>query len=284
MINSIVVPVGGLGSRNLPATKSIPKELLPIVDKPALQYIVEEAVAAGISDVLFVTSRYKKAIEDYFDDFPDLEEILLKKGKADMLRKVKEPAELARFFFTRQKHANGLGDAVSYAEEHISDDAFAIALPDDIVRANSPCLKQMVEVYEKYRCSVIAVEKVAWEDVSKYGIISGKEIEPGLFELYNVIEKPARDKAPTNYAIIGRYILTKQIFSELKTIKRGAGGEYQLTDAILSLIKKEKVYGYIFEGERFDIGNPAGFIKTNINFGLNNPEYSAELKDYLKSL
>lgn len=282
MIESVVIPVAGLGTRNLPATKSIPKEMLPVLDKPAIHYIIEEARESGIKKALLVSGRHKKAIEDYFDSFPELEHILKQKGKEKALKSILEPLSIMKIFITRQAEAKGLGHAVYQAKEFINEPAFAVMLPDDLAISDTPYLKQLIDAYNRFHTSVIAVEYVPKNDVSSYGIIEAAEVEEGIYEVKGLVEKPQPADAPSNLGIIGRYVLTKEIFEELENIKPGAGGELQLTDAMRGLIKRQKMYAVVCKGKRFDIGNISGLIKTNIAYALHSEDYRAEILDYIK--
>lgn len=287
-IRKAVLPVAGHGTRVLPATKSIPKELLPVVDRPALQYVVDEALEAGIEHIVFVTGRGKGAIEDYFDEAFELETSLAAKAsKADILKEVQKtklPAGAASF--TRQQAPLGLGHAVWCAKDIIGDEPFAVLLPDVIVRAKPSCLAQMVEAYNKVGGNIVAVDPVPEERVSSYGVIAPKSRDGRLIEMSGMVEKPPREEAPSNLKITGRYILQPEIFKILETQERGAGGEIQLTDAMIGLSKTQKFYGVEFEGERHDCGSKPGFLRANIAFGLQRPELRdglrAEMKKYLE--
>ncbi|WP_243292802.1 UTP--glucose-1-phosphate uridylyltransferase GalU [Bacillus sp. FJAT-47783] len=285
-IKKAIIPAAGLGTRFLPATKAQPKEMLPIVDKPTIQYIIEEAVESGIEDIIIVTGRGKRAIEDHFDKSYELEETLAKKEKWKMLEKVQRIADLANIHYIRQKEPKGLGHAISCARTFVGDEPFAVMLGDDIVQADIPSLKQLINVYEKYKSPVVGVQKVKKEDVSKYGIVNyfSPAIEEKVFSIHDLIEKPSIEKAPSTSAIMGRYILTPEIFRILTQLKPGTGGEIQLTDAINVLLKTQQVLAYHFEGERYDVGDKLGFIKATIDFGLQREELKDDLYQYLQEL
>jgi UTP--glucose-1-phosphate uridylyltransferase len=280
----VVIPAAGLGTRLLPATKAQPKEMLPVVDKPAIQYVVEEAVASGIKDILIITGRGKRAIEDHFDRAMELEYLLEKKEKKEELEEIRRISEMANIFYIRQKEQLGLGHAVLCAKEHINEDTFAVMLGDDLIINSKPCLKQLIEVYKKRNCSVLAIQTVPDDMVSKYGIIKGKQIADNLFEIQDIIEKPNPDEAPSNMASIGRYILTPQIFECLEKTKPGVGGEIQLTDGIKSLLSKETVYAFQFSGSRYDIGSKEDWIKMTVELALKRPELKEGISEFLKTL
>lgn len=277
-----IIPAAGLGTRFLPATKAMPKEMLPIVDKPTIQYIVEEAIASGIEDIIIVTSNTKRAIEDHFDTNFELEESLKRTGKTDLLQKVKE-AEVD-LHYIRQKEAKGLGHAVWCARKFIGDDPFAVLLGDDIVRAEVPGLKQLINQYEETHCSVVGVQQVADHETDRYGIVDPCEKVGRRYQVKEFVEKPARGTAPSNLAIMGRYVLTPEIFTYLDKHETGAGGEIQLTDAIQALNEKEKVYAYDFEGTRYDVGEKLGFIKTTIEFALERDDLKEDVLQYLEEV
>ncbi|MEW9671334.1 UTP--glucose-1-phosphate uridylyltransferase GalU [Ammoniphilus sp. 3BR4] len=283
-VRKAIIPAAGLGTRFLPATKAMPKEMLPIVDKPTIQYIVEEAVESGIEDIIIVTGKGKRAIEDHFDNSFELEQNLLEKGKMDLLNEVQKSSQMVDIHYIRQKEAKGLGHAIWCARKFIGDEPFAVLLGDDIVQAEKPCLKQMIEQYDRYRASVIGVQHVADEEVSRYGIVDGKEIHERFYSVSHLVEKPKKEVAPSNLAIMGRYILSPKIFDILDNQKPGAGGEIQLTDAIAELNKIEAVYAYDFEGTRYDVGEKLGFIKTQVEFALKRNDLRAELLEYLHGI
>ncbi|ODS41427.1 MAG: UTP--glucose-1-phosphate uridylyltransferase [Candidatus Altiarchaeales archaeon WOR_SM1_79] len=280
----VVIPAAGLGTRLLPATKAQPKEMLPVVDKPAIQYVVEEAVASGIRDILIITGRGKRAIEDHFDKSVELEYILKKSGKSEELREISRISDMANIFYIRQKEQLGLGHAVLCAKEHINDEPFAVMLGDDLIINEKPCIKQLLDVFEKLNSSIIAVEPVPQEMVHRYGIIKGKQIEQNLYEIEEIIEKPSKEKAPSNMATIGRYVLSPRIFGCIERTEPGVGGEIQLTDAIRLLLASEKVYAYEFTGKRYDIGTKEDWIKATIELALKRDELKHELKEFLKRI
>ncbi|MCP2604913.1 UTP--glucose-1-phosphate uridylyltransferase GalU [Candidatus Aminicenantes bacterium AH-873-B07] len=284
MIRKAVIPAAGFGTRFLPVTKAIPKEMLPIVDKPLIQYGIEEIISSGINQILIITSRNKNSIEDYFDRNPELEKILKEKGKKDLLKEIKKVADLAYITYLRQKEMLGLGHAVLIAEDFIGNEPFAILLPDDIIDSDKPCLKQLIEVYSEYSCSVVALEKVDEEGTRKYGIIKPKQISDRIFEIEDVIEKPGPEKAYSNLAVIGRYVFEPLIFSELKRTEPDSKGEIQLTNAFGLLTKKRPVYGLVFEGKRYDAGDKLGFIEANIKLALKRKEFEKRIKKFLSSL
>jgi UTP--glucose-1-phosphate uridylyltransferase len=286
-VRKAIIPAAGLGTRFLPATKAQPKEMLPIVDKPTIQYIIEEAVASGIEDIIIVTGRGKRAIEDHFDKSYELEETLAKKGKYEQLEEVQGISKLANIHYIRQKEPLGLGHAISCASRFIGDEPFAVLLGDDIVHSpEKPCLKQLIDVYERYNSSVIGVQEVPQKDVSKYGVISinQNEIDNGVFHINDLVEKPKVEDAPSNYAIMGRYVLRPEIFEILENQTPGAGNEIQLTDAIKKLNELQMVVGYEFEGERHDVGDKFGFIKATVDFALERGDLQEQVMDYLKKI
>jgi len=268
VIRKAVIPVAGLGTRFLPATKAQPKEMLPIVDKPVIQYIVEEAAAAGIKQIIFVTGRHKRAIEDHFDRNLELERALEEKGKVELLKMVRQISDLVDIVYVRQKEPLGLGHAVLTAEPAVGNEPFAVLLGDDIMVSSPPAIKQLIDVFDKYRCSVLGIQEVPQEDVSKYGIVGGKEIEEGVYKVDTLIEKPTTEEAPSNLAITGRYILTPGIFDALRDIPPGKGGEIQLTDGIQKLGLREAIYAKIIEGKRYDTGTKVGFLEATVDFAL----------------
>ena len=283
-VRKAVIPAAGLGTRFLPATKSQPKEMLPIGDKPTIQYIIEEAAAAGVEDIIVVTGRNKRSIEDHFDRSIELEWELERKDKTEILEMVKAIPEIANIHFIRQKQPLGLGHAVLTASHFIGDEPFAVLLGDDVVVSKKPVLQQMVEVFNEYKTSILGVQEVAEEVVSKYGIVDCKHVEGGVYKVKDLVEKPAREVAPSRIAILGRYILTPAIFSYLETQEAGTGGEIQLTDGLKRLAKNEAMYAYIFKGHRYDVGTKMGFLQANIEFALRNPEVTDDLKKYLDTL
>jgi UTP--glucose-1-phosphate uridylyltransferase len=286
-VRKAVFPAAGLGTRFLPATKAMPKEMLPLVDKPIIQYGVEEAVASGCDQIIIITGRGKQAIEDHFDVSYELEKMLEERGKTDLLQIVRQISDLIHIAYVRQKEALGLGHAVLTARELVGDEPFAVLLADDVIDAEVPCLKQMMEVFDKMQCSVLATQVVEGPGISAYGVLEAEPV-PGsngkLYEVMNLVEKPRPEEAPSNLAVIGRYILTPTVFETLSDIKAGAGGELQLTDGLKQLLKKEKIYGYVFEGKRHDTGDKLGFLKATVEFALKRADLGGPLRQYLKSL
>lgn len=286
-VRKAIIPAGGLGTRFLPATKAQPKEMLPIVDKPTIQYIVEEAVESGIEDIIIVSGRGKRAIEDHFDKSYELESTLATKEKWVQLEEVQAISKLANIHYIRQKEPLGLGHAIASCSSFIGNEPFAVLLGDDIVKSKgTPCLKQLISIHERYHASVVGVQPVSNEEVSKYGIVApkGMEIEKGVIHLESLIEKPHIEQAPSNYAIMGRYILRPEIFPILQTLHPGAGGEIQLTDAIKLLNETQIVLAYHFEGIRYDIGDKLGFIKATLDFALERSDLQQELQLYMEQL
>ena len=283
-VRKAVIPAAGLGTRFLPATKSQPKEMLPIVDKPTIQYIIEEAAAAGVEDIIVVTGRNKRSIEDHFDRSIELEFELERKDKEDMLQMVREIPAIANIHFIRQKQPLGLGHAVLTASHFIGEEPFAVLLGDDVVVSQKPVLQQMVEVFNEYKTSILGVQEVSADAVSRYGIVDCRHVDNDVYKVRDLIEKPKKEDAPSNIAILGRYILTPIIFKYLETQTPGAGGEIQLTDALKRLAKDEAMYAYVFKGHRYDVGTKIGFLQANIEFALRNPEVADEFKGYLDAL
>lgn len=283
-IRKAIIPAAGLGTRFLPATKAQPKEMLPIVDKPTIQYIVEEAVQSGIEDIIIVTGRGKRAIEDHFDKSYELEETLAKKGDYNRLEDVQNISKLANIHYIRQKEPLGLGHAIYCARRFIGNEPFAVMLGDDIVTSVTPCLKQLIERYNQFNASIVGVQQVKNEEVSKYGIIKiDNQAEEGLYKIASLVEKPKFGENPSNVAVMGRYILEPEIFEILERQEPGTGGEIQLTDAICKLTESQNVYAYEFNGIRYDVGDKLGFLKATIDFALEREELIQELKKYLKS-
>ncbi|WP_019377592.1 UTP--glucose-1-phosphate uridylyltransferase GalU [Virgibacillus halodenitrificans] len=280
-VKKAIIPAAGLGTRFLPATKAMPKEMLPIVDKPTIQYIVEEAVASGIEDIIIVTGKGKRAIEDHFDNNFELEDNLVKKEKFTLLEKVKQPSQVD-IHYIRQKEPKGLGHAVWCARKFIGNEPFAVLLGDDIVRSEKPCLRQLIEQFEETSSSVVGVQQVPKEETHRYGIVDPRMVEGRRYQVSNFVEKPAQGTAPSNLAIMGRYVFTPEIFDFLDKQEIGAGGEIQLTDAIQMLNELQKVYAYDFEGKRYDVGEKLGFVKTTIDLALENDEIKDELLAYLR--
>lgn len=280
-VRKAIIPAAGLGTRFLPATKAMPKEMLPVLDKPTIQYIVEEAVAAGIEDIIIVTGKHKRAIEDHFDHQVELEQSLKEKGKLDILKKVESSTNLANIFYIRQKKQKGLGHALLTAKQFIGDEPFAVLLGDDIVESEVPSIKQLLESYNKYEKSIIGVQEVSEADVSKYGIVEYSIKKDNLYSLSHLYEKPSIEETNSRMAIMGRYILTPDIFNELEKEKIGSGGEIQLTDALAELNKNNPIYAYEFKGKRYDVGNKLGLIKASIDFALKS-DIQDELRTYMK--
>jgi UTP--glucose-1-phosphate uridylyltransferase len=283
-VRKAVFPAAGLGTRFLPATKSSPKEMLALVDKPLIQYVVEEAVASGIESVIIVTGRGKAAIEDHFDVSFELEKLLGERGKAAELKAMRAISEMARVSYVRQKEALGLGHAVLQARDLVGDEPFAVMLSDDIIDSRTPALKQLLDVYEKYDAPVVAVFEVAGEAISRFGVIDGEEVEPGVYRIKDMVEKPKLADAPSDLAIIGRYVLTPDIFAEIEETQPGAIGEIQITDAMRSLLKRRPFYAVRFEGTRYDAGDKLGFLIATVAFALKHPELAEDFKDYLKTV
>lgn len=284
-VRKAIIPAAGLGTRFLPATKAQPKEMLPIVDKPTIQYIVEEAVASGIEDIIIVSGRGKRAIEDHFDKSYELEETLAKKEKYSVLEEIQSISNMANIHYIRQKEPKGLGHAIACASRFIGNEPFAVLLGDDIVKSETPCTKQLIDVFNKYQSAVVGVQAVPDEDVSKYGIISPLDKkEDNILNIDSLVEKPSKENAPSNFAIMGRYILTPEIFPILMNIHPGAGGEIQLTDAITKLNEEQAVLAYNFDGIRFDVGDKFGFIKATLDFALERSYLKDEVMDYLKKV
>ncbi len=283
-ITKAVFPAAGLGTRFLPATKAMPKEMLPLVDKPLIQYVVEEAVSSGIEEVVLVTGRGKRAIEDHFDVAFELEEELKAKGKHKILNEVQRIADLVTFCYIRQKKALGLGHAVLTAKRVVGNEPFAVLLGDDIIDAATPVLRQMMDVYRRYPGTILAIQKVPRSQTRNYGIIDARKIENDVYLVKHLVEKPAPEDAPSNLAIIGRYILTPEIFTALEHTKAGKGGEIQLTDGLRLLMEKQPIYAFEFEGTRYDAGDKLGFLKATVEFGLRNTEFGSEFRSYLQKL
>lgn len=283
-IRKAIIPAAGLGTRFLPATKAMPKEMLPIVDKPTIQYIIEEAVESGIEDIIIVTGKGKRSIEDHFDYVPELEKTLECKEKYNLLDEIRRITEMADIHYIRQKEPKGLGHAIWSARKFIGDEPFAVLLGDDIVQANKPAISQMMEIFNKYHSSIIGVKKVDKKDVSRYGIVDVVMIQDRIYTINDLVEKPSIDEAPSNIAIMGRYILTPEIFNILENQEIGAGGEIQLTDAIKRLNEEQAVYAYEFEGKRYDVGEKLGFIQTTIDFALQREDLRQELLKYMEKI
>ena len=286
-IRRAVFPAAGLGTRFLPATKAQPKEMLPLVDKPIIQYAVEEAVASGLENLILITGRGKNAIEDHFDVSFELEKLLQERGKPDLLRVVRAVSDMIHIAYVRQKEALGLGHAILMARDLVNDEPFAVLLGDDIIEAQTPCIRQLMDVSMRHQSSVVAIMEVARDELQRYGIIKGKSMAGGdgrLFEIEDMVEKPSTEDAPSNLAIIGRYILTPGIFESLRLTERGRGGEIQLTDGLRRLLSRERIIGYRFRGKRHDAGDKLGFLKATVEFALKNEELGADFRAYLQSL
>ncbi|MEB8173871.1 UTP--glucose-1-phosphate uridylyltransferase GalU [Staphylococcus equorum] len=284
LIKKAIIPAAGLGTRFLPATKAMPKEMLPILDKPTIQYIVEEAAKAGIEDIIIVTGKHKRSIEDHFDNQKELEMILEDKGKTDLLEKVHYSTSLANIFYVRQKEQKGLGHAIYSARQFIGNEPFAVLLGDDIVESETPAIKQLMNVYEETGKSVIGVQEVPYSETHRYGIIDPLEKLGLKYKVKQFVEKPKQGTAPSNLAIMGRYVLTPEIFDYLKSQKEGAGNEIQLTDAIERMNSESQVYAYDFEGNRYDVGEKLGFVKTTIEYALKDKNMKDELKAFINNL
>ena len=283
-VRKAVFPAAGLGTRFLPATKASPKEMLPLVDKPLIQYSVEEAVASGCESLLIITGREKSSIENHFDISFELEQTLKEKGKEKMFEQVRAISDIARISYTRQKQALGLGHAIYQAKDFVGDEPFAALLADDVVDAEKPALKQMIEVFEKYQAPVIATMQVAGEAISRFGVIDADEVEPGVFKIKDMVEKPAFAEAPSDLAIIGRYIFTPDIFDAIERTTPGAGGEIQITDAMRLLLKDRPFYAVKLEGVRHDAGDKLGFLIATVEYALKREDLGTEFREYLKGL
>lgn len=285
-VRKAIIPAAGWGTRFLPATKAQPKEMLPIVDKPAIQYTVEEAVASGIEDIIIVTGRNKRAIEDHFDRALELEILLKEKGQDDLLQLIEDISNLVDIHYVRQKETLGLGHAVYCARKFIGDEPFAVLLGDDLIDAPVPCLRQLLDIYEERRASVLAIQQVPEEDVSRYGIIKPGTLEGGdrLFRVEDLVEKPPVPEAPSRYAVIGRYIITPEIFDIIEGVPPGAGGEIQLTDALRRLARIQPIYACLFSGERYDVGDKLGFLQATVKFALARPELGDSFRSFLRKV
>lgn len=280
-VRKAIIPAAGLGTRFLPATKAQPKEMLPIVDKPALQYIIEEAVDSGIEEILIITGRNKKSIEDHFDKSVELELELERSGKLELLEEVRKISDMVNIHYIRQKEPKGLGHAIYCARYFIGNEPFAVLLGDDIVYSQKPCLRQMIDVYNEYRTTILGVQKVSDEDVSKYGIVDIKQIEERVYKVKGLVEKPSPKDAPSNMAILGRYIISPEIFGILENTPPGKGGEIQLTDGLITLAQREAMYAYDFEGRRYDVGDKQGFLEATVEYALRNKELREDFLNYL---
>ena len=282
-VRKAIIPAAGLGTRFLPATKAQPKEMLPIVDKPTIQYIIEEAVASGIEEILIITGRNKKSIEDHFDKSVELEMELEKAGKQEMLDLVRGISDMVDIHYIRQKEPRGLGHAIYCAKSFVGNEPFAVMLGDDVVESEVPCLKQLIDCFNEYKTTILGVQTVAPENVNKYGIVDGIHIEDRVYKVKRLVEKPAIEEAPSNVAILGRYIITPQIFEILENTKPGKGNEIQLTDALETLIKNEAMYAYDFEGRRYDVGDKLGFLQATVEFALKREELREGFIEYLNT-
>ena len=280
-VRKAVIPAAGLGTRMLPITKSMPKEMLPIVDRPVIHYVVEEAIRAGINDILIITGKGKRAIEDYFDRSFELEYYLREKGKVDELKQIEEIGEMVDIYYVRQKKPLGLGDAILHAEKHVNGEPFAVLLGDDIIVSQKSVIKQLIDVAEKRKAPVIGVESVPWELVSRYGIVDGEPIEDDLYIVRHLVEKPSSEEAPSNIAIVGRYVLTPDVFDVLKETSPGKENEIQLTDALGALLKEQEMFSKKITGKRYDVGSKAGFIRANIEISLTREDLKEEVTMYL---
>ncbi|NLV33078.1 MAG: UTP--glucose-1-phosphate uridylyltransferase GalU [Clostridiaceae bacterium] len=283
-IRKAIIPAAGLGTRFLPATKATPKEMLPVVDTPAIQYIVEEAAKSGIEDIVIISGRGKRAIEDHFDKSYELEDVLLKHNKISELEVIKGISNMANIYYVRQKEARGLGHAIHCAKTFIGNEPFAVLLGDDLVYSEKPCLSQLMDAYEKYQSSIVGVQRVDKEKVNLYGIIEGDDIAPKVMKVKDLVEKPDKAHAPSNVAILGRYILEPEIFDILENQKPGKNGEIQLTDALKTLLAIQNIYSFEFEGKRYDLGDKLGFVEATIEYALRREDLKQELKAYLKDI
>ncbi|SHK16181.1 UTP--glucose-1-phosphate uridylyltransferase [Clostridium cavendishii DSM 21758] len=282
-VKKAIIPAAGLGTRFLPATKAQPKEMLPIVDKPTIQYIIEEAIASGIEEILIITGRNKKCIEDHFDKSVELEMELEKSGKSELLELVKDISDMVDIHYIRQKEPKGLGHAIHCAKTFVGNEPFAVLLGDDVVDAKKPCLKQLIECFDEYRTSILGVQEVPKESVNKYGIVNGIHIEDRVYKVKDLVEKPAIEEAPSNVAILGRYIITPTIFEILENTQPGKGGEIQLTDALRTLINQEAMYAYNFDGRRYDVGDKLGFLEATVEYALKREDLREDFINYLNS-
>jgi len=282
-VKKAIIPAAGLGTRFLPATKAQPKEMLPIVDKPTIQYIIEEAVASGIEEILIITGRNKKCIEDHFDKSIELELELERAGKSELLELVRNISDMVDIHYIRQKEPRGLGHAIHCAKTFVGNEPFAVLLGDDVVDSETPCLKQLIDCYGEYKTTILGVQTVANDKVSKYGIVDGIHIEDRVYKVKDLVEKPSIEEGPSNVAILGRYIITPEIFNILENTKPGKNGEIQLTDALKTLISKEAMYAYNFEGKRYDVGDKLGFLQATVEFALKKEELRDEFIEYLKT-
>ena len=284
MIKKAVIPAAGLGTRFLPATKAQPKEMLPIIDTPTIQYVIQEAIDSGIDDILIISGKGKRAIEDHFDRNTELEHILEQKGESDLATSISRIGEMANIHYIRQKQLNGLGDAIYYARQHTGDEPFVVMLGDTINDAVIPVTQQLIDIYNQYRQTIIAVERVPLDKIQMYGIVSGDEVSERVYKVNQLIEKPRPTQTRSNLAVAGRYILTPTIYSMLEKVKPGKNNEIQLTDALQLLLQRESVYAYIFEGKRYDVGNKLDYLKTTVEMALKREEFAGQFLDFLKSI
>lgn len=284
MIKKAVIPAAGLGTRFLPATKAQPKEMLPIIDTPTIQYVVQEAVDSGIEDILIISGKGKRAIEDHFDRNFELESQLEKKEDDSLYNEIRRISDMANIHFIRQKELNGLGDAILHARDHTGNEPFAVLLGDTILDAVIPVTQQLIDVYEQYRSTIVAVERVPEDKVDRYGIINGKRMSEAILEVTQLIEKPSVDESPSNLAIAGRYVFTPEIFKAIENTKRGRNNEIQITDAMKLLLKRENIYSYTIDGKRYDIGNKLDYLKTTVEYALKRKEFSEPFREFLKEI
>jgi len=287
-VKKAVIPAAGLGTRFLPVTKSMPKEMLPIIDTPAIHYVVKEAIESGIDDIIIITGRGKRAVEDYFDESPELEMYLQKNDKKDLLEIVRNISSMINIHYIRQKEPRGLPDAILKAEKHVGNEPFAVLLGDDIIKSEKPCIQQLIEAFNKLNSSVIAAQEVPMEKISRYGSIKGKEIETGMnnkvYLIEDIVEKPKPENAPSNIASVGRYVFTPEIFDSIKETKPGVNNELQIADSIQILMQFQKVYASEFSGKRYDIGDKLGYVQAIIDFALENKEIGKNVKEYIKKI
>ena|SRR5687767_7327080 len=283
-VRKAVIPVAGLGTRFLPATKTVPKELLPIVDIPSIQYVVQEAVDAGIEEIIFVTGRGKDGIEDHFDEAPELEQVLAERGQKEMVKMLRRIAEMTEVVSVRQKKPLGLGHAVLCARDLVGDEPFAVMLADDLIDSDTPCIRQLLEIFQETHESVVALMEVPQTEVHQYGVIKGTRLKQGLYQVEATIEKPPAAEAPSRMAIIGRYVLRPEVFSILQHLPSGKGGEIQLTDGLAQLVRDRKVYGCEFTGDRYDIGDKFGFVRATVAYALKRPDLKDKVVEYLKAI
>ena len=287
-VKKAVIPAAGLGTRFLPVTKSMPKEMLPIIDTPAIHYVVKEAIESGIDDIIIITGRGKRAVEDYFDESPELEMYLQKSDKKDLLEIVRNISSMINIHYIRQKEPRGLPDAILKAEKHVGNEPFAVLLGDDIIKSEKPCIQQLIEAFNKLNSSVIAAQEVPMEKISRYGSIKGKEIETGMnnkiYLIEDIVEKPKKEEAPSNMAAVGRYVFTPEIFDCIKETKPGVNNELQIADSIKILMQFQKVYASEFSGKRYDIGDKLGYVQAIIDFALENKEIGKNVKEYIKKI